>query len=1011
MVNVTARGNHGDAILLSAYSPDGKYIMTAGNDGQGVKIHTHTENDISVNDVFDFDEETLDVLCASNDHLFAGTKTGMVKHYDLRRREMMGAVTRCDLPVRALAVSPNGRLLAIGTEAADIKIIDTEDIEQCWSARGHKKAVNNLAFDPLGNFLLSSSCDGTVIVWDVKSRENKPHEIIHVSEPTATTSEKSMPLIWHPTGEFFVVGKGKDILAYHRHTWKKSFTYRSGSQSVDTAGTLSTWDNVVDSEKGSPFGQPKPDPLDGLFDDTAAEDHIMQDEDMARDVVSDNESLHDFIVDDENGDYLKEKSSTGKSGATRGITFGSVKAMQPIKTLHPRFQSGSTSAIGQRRYLAFNLLGLITYVDHSDHCTIVVEFHDKVTSRGFRFSDNSKFTLAYLGANGALFAARATDDNPSTVYYKTHDSSLSKSEWRIYLPPGEDVTSIALTGNSAIVATSRGFVRIFSQSGVQTNLYSVGSIVSIAGFHDLAVIIYHQGEPFEGSQNLGYLMYNVSTNQRIQRGSLPVSDDTTVTWLGFSEYGVPAFYDDSGVVHVLNHYRRIDQGQWVPILDTNFLESDPESGTPTYWPIGLTDQSLTCIKCRKGETEPSFPKPFVTELPLRMPTLYQETDTGIAEEEWLRQKLLVGLCKDEKLASTLEQPSMSVARREIEMDKLILQMIRTACSTGFGQKSLDLASMLCNSRSVDGAIKIAYHFNMSQLTERFQIIRDVLVRAEEDGLEADKDKVMADDIIDVSPRKDERIYNISSRREEEELERTAFERKDAVKANDPFGRRIVKSNSTNKSTANGNGSGTSSAAANPFKKKAGSGATGTKGFGNIMKEADRNTLPITRRATDVFEAADYLAADEQRLRIEKEKAANRQDDIFRKRKANGATTAMTSGGQKTLNMFNKQSSTGSSSDMEAKRFKKQQTDEQDDEMMVEDDFLEDNGYEDREESFPPAAQVIPETQREEEEEDDLFALSVEETRGHLANTRVESSLSPDRNSSSVLAGFKFNRPQ
>ena len=60
------------------------------------------------------------------------------------------------------------------------------------------------------------------------------------------------------------------------------------------------------------------------------------------------------------------------------------------------------------------------------------------------------------------------------------------------------LTAVALTTDAAIVATSRGFIRMFSQSGIQNGLYSIGSIVAVAGFHDLAIIIYHQGEPFEG---------------------------------------------------------------------------------------------------------------------------------------------------------------------------------------------------------------------------------------------------------------------------------------------------------------------------------------------------------------------------------------------------------------------------------------------------------------------------------------------------------------------------------
>ncbi|KAG0380187.1 hypothetical protein BGX24_009701 [Mortierella sp. AD032] len=942
MANLEPSARLGSDVSLEAHSPDGRFIASCGAGDFTVKIRG-LDLDNSYTDRVDFDDE-LECLLATKNHLFAGTSSGTVKHYDIRRKEYMGAIARVDLAVRCLAVSSNGRLLAIGTEASDIKIIDMEDIEQCWSLKGHKKAINCLAFDPLGTFL------------------------------------------------------------------------------VDASGLLSTWNGVVDSEKGLPFGQPKPDPLEGLFDDAAVEDHAMQDEEMAPGEATDNESLSNFVVDDENNDYSNgttNEVSTERRATTHGVTFSSASigrhAMQPLKTLHPRFQSGSTSPAGQRRYLAFNLLGLITSVEHEGHCTVVVEFHDKVTSRGFRFTDSSRFSLAYLGTNGAIFAAPSYGDTRSTVFYKTHESSLSKSEWQIYLPPGEDVTAIALTVDAAIVATSRGYVRTFSQSGIQTGIYSVGSIVAVAGLQDLAIVIYHQGEPFEGSQNLGYVMYNVGTNQRIQRGSLPVSDDTTVTWLGFSEFGAPAFYDDSGVVHILNHYRRIDQGQWVPILDTAFLETTSDNH-PTYWPVGLTDETLTCIKCRSGETEPSFPKPFVTELPLKMPTLYQDTDTGVVEEEWLRQKILLGLSKDEKLASSVDRPSISVARREIEMDKLVLKMVRYACQAGSAQKSLDLTAMLCNSRSVDSAVKIAHHYKLSQLTERLQKLSEIMARAEEDGrhdADKEKEKVMADDIIDTSSRRDERVYKVSSRQEDEEMERRTFQRKDPVEANDPFGRRVVKDTSVSRNTtATTNGGGSGAAAPNPFKKKAGATSTSApKGFGNVVKETDKNSLPITRRATDVFEAADYLAADEQRSRVEKEKAG-RQDDIFRKRKANGAA-AMTSGGQKTLSMFGKQSAAGSlsTSAADAKRFKKQEEEEggNEDAMMVEDDFLEDNGYEDREESFPPAAQVIPETQREEDEEEELFARSIEETRGHLAKTHVESSLSPERSSSSLLAGFKFNR--
>src|SRR5690349_16859703 len=103
---------------------------------------------------------------------------------------------------------------------------------------------------------------------------------------------------------------------------------------------------------------------------------------------------------------------------------------------------------------------------------------------------------------------------------------------------------------------------------------------------------------------------------------------------------------------------------------------------------------------------------------------------------------------------------------------------------------MDLTAMLCNSSSVDRAVKIAYHYKLQQLTERMQKLREVMVRAEEDG-HSDAENVMADDTIDTSSRRDERLYRVSSKQEEDELERRTFQKKESVQANDPFGRRVV----------------------------------------------------------------------------------------------------------------------------------------------------------------------------------------------------------------------------
>ncbi|KAF9374209.1 hypothetical protein CPC16_001431 [Podila verticillata] len=1068
MAKVTSRWAHSDEITGVAYTPDGSNIVTASEEYAlhifpqiGDKADSTAENIIT--------DEAVTCLVVNRTDIYTGAADGIVRQYNIRTRESMGAVGRYDLAIRCLAQSPNGAYLAVGTASNDVKMITLDDVDLCWNFKGHKKAINSFSFDPEGQFLLSSSCDGTVIVWNMKTKDPKPEHVINVMAAISADSPARIPVAWHPTGEFFVIGKDQNVVAYHRDTWTKSFTYVGGSTQpitclgwspngkflaassvdsdlcvwqykkkdspvsrhkhnkgritglawapnanrivfVDTNGELSRWETVIAEETGSPFNAPKGDPLAGLFDEEAGEDAVPEKE-IDQEYMSEDESLHEFVVDDDNGGYLpptRPAESLGVPGK-----------MQPAKVLHPSFQSGSTRMRDSRRYLDFNGLGIISTVDHGGHATVSVEFHDKLSGRGYHFADNNSYSMGCLGKIGAFFAAKAADGNPATVHYKMHEYLGSKFEWQNYLPEGEDVTAITLNGESAIVATTRGYVRVFSQSGIQTGLFSVGSVIAAAGKDDLIILLYHAGEPFAGSQNLGYVVYNVETGQRIQQGMLPVADDTYVTWLGFSTGGIPAFYDDNGVMHVLNYYRRVDQGQWSPILDTSLVVTESETvSTPHYWPVSLTDEAMKCVKCKRNEAEPSFPKPFLTDLPLRMPTLYQNTPAGQHEEAWLRQKILSRLNKDEKIAMSVESSDNVVARKELDMDKLAIQMIDLACQDERTQKALDLTAMLCNLRSIDAAIKIAHHYNLHSLMERMNKVREIKRMAEEErDPEAEMAVIMADPEVAVRPARDNSTYKVSSREEDEELERRSIQRRAPVQANDPFGRRVVK-DSKPKSNNNNNNNNNNAGGANPFKKSSGSSA-GPRGFGNVVKDSDRHGgLPITRRATDVFEAAELLSADEQRARAEKERQAAKQDDLLRKRKANvsGPTNGSSSGGQQTVHqLFGKNAPTSSTTD--PKRFKKadEEVEPEDDAMMDADDFLEPQEDEDEfEESQPSAAQRIPDTQ-----EEDAYGGNgslddtIEETRGHFEKTRVAASPVSEKNASSsrssVLAGFKFNK--
>ena len=74
-------------------------------------------------------------------------------------------------PVTTIAVSPDGKLVAIGTWDGGLEICAVKDGGLACKLNGHDEALTSLDFHPSGKYVASGSADDRLIVWDAVSGE------------------------------------------------------------------------------------------------------------------------------------------------------------------------------------------------------------------------------------------------------------------------------------------------------------------------------------------------------------------------------------------------------------------------------------------------------------------------------------------------------------------------------------------------------------------------------------------------------------------------------------------------------------------------------------------------------------------------------------------------------------------------------------------------------------------------------------------------------------------------
>ncbi|WFD35234.1 DNA polymerase alpha accessory factor Mcl1 [Malassezia cuniculi] len=593
---------------------------------------------------------------------------------------------------------PSGKFFAVYTKTNEVQLINAPttldgarqagswsvrsvlgaDVNAAGSHRLPRGPVSAISFCPNGRYLAVATEDLQVTLWDTESLK-----IVRTQQAEGLVTS----IAWHPT---------RDAIAW-----------------TDVQGQLVRW--------AAPLGSTMPSP---------AEPIDFHQESEPQDVNEPGE------FDDLFEDTIETAPQAPRRDASRD--------MLPVPTV---VQPGATPMYAQRRYLALSPVGTLTAVDQDTHQTIAFESYDTSQRRNFRFTDHYGYTLGAIGAQGVLVACDAEESSPSSVFFRPFDDIVGiQNEWSIALPQGEAATAVALggvanlgshadehyasstlvdesrtTAATAIVATSRGYLRFFGPSGLQRYIWALGlPVVALAASKHAVLVVFHAATVSAGYSQLAYQLIELAELSTMQQGVLPLSADTTLVWAGFSDIGAPAVFDSEGTLFLLDRAWRPGQGRWVPVLDTV---------------AALTPKSATVSQ---KYPQAGGPRPVVQELELAVAVAQPESQSAQLEGKALCSSLLAGLARD-SCAALATPPAVDPVSLNMEADKALLQLVQLACKSEKYARALDATRSLHSEATLDAAIKIASFFHLPNLGDRMQGIREPLaVRKELENDETER---------------------------------------------------------------------------------------------------------------------------------------------------------------------------------------------------------------------------------------------------------------------------------